>query len=159
MISHCCKGKLLQKNSRGRQRTIDWKCCHLLGSSPFQGQSRIGLPLSGCHCPLYAGISLASFTCNRSQQYVLHSWNEIRNDFTQKYIPRNMDAIQEIWSQTFPCHLGWRILVSGALLAYAFIHFMSPDLCVYATYLWPFRNGHDGWVETYVHFNCLSPCA
>lgn len=57
MISHCCKGKLLKKNSRGRQRTKNWKCLHLLGSSSFQRKGRIWLELSACHCPLYAGVS------------------------------------------------------------------------------------------------------
>ena len=67
MISHCCKGKLLKKNSRGRQRTKNWKCLHLLGSSSFQRKGRIWLELSACHCPLYAGVS----------SYSLHSWSVI----------------------------------------------------------------------------------
>lgn len=56
MISHCCKEKLLKRNSRGRQRTNNRKCLHLLGSSSFQGTGRIWLELSGCHCPLYARV-------------------------------------------------------------------------------------------------------
>lgn len=101
MISHCCKGKLLKKNSRGRQRTKNWKCLHLLGSSSFKERAGSGWSFLLVIVFCMPEFRLTLCTRGPSSLYLLHNWNESRNYFPQKHLSRKTNGTLEVLSRIF----------------------------------------------------------